>query len=216
MRRLRPTPARIALLLAATVVAGLGTAFATTLSASSSKLWGGQQTLTKSTCTLNTAADTWVDQASPTTTHASGDLSVSDRGGSVREALVTFDLSSCGLPTTAGADSATLTLDLTSSTRSNHTISVYPVYSSWSPSTLTWNGLSGLTVDPTPTTTFASSAGTKTVTVTAQVDAAIKSGALWGWVLVDTAGPGTATSTFASAENSTSSRRPSLTVSYER
>jgi hypothetical protein len=216
VRRLRPTPARIALLLAATVVAGLGTAYATTLSASSSKLWGGQQTLKKNTCIFNTASDTWVDQANPTATHASGDLSVSDRGGSVREALVTFDLSSCGLPTTAGADSATLTLNLTSSTRSNHTISVYPVSSAWSPSTLTWNGLSGLTVGSTPTTTFASSTGAKTIVVTAQVDAAIKSGALWGWLLVDTAGPSTSTSTFASAENSNTSNRPYLTVTYER
>lgn len=216
MRRLRLTPARIALLLAATVVAGLGTAFATTLSTSSSTLWGGQQTLKKNTCIFNTAADTWVDQVNPTATHASGDLSVSDRGGSIREALVTFDLSSCGLPTTAGADSATLTLDLTASTRSNHTISVYPVYSSWSPSTLTWNGLSSLTVDSTPTTTFATSTGVKTITVTAQVDAAIKAGALWGWLLVDTAGPGTATSTFASAENSNASNRPYLTLTYER
>ena len=79
---------------------------------------------------------------------------------------------------------------------------MFPVYSSWSSSTLTWNGLGGLTIGSTATGTFsASTTGDKTVTVTADVDAAIKAGTLWGWELRATSG--TATVAIGAAENGT-------------
>jgi phage tail sheath gpL-like len=101
--------------------------------------------------------------------------------------------------TTAGAD----------------TISLFPVTSSWSSSTLNWNGVSGLTIGSTATGTFsASTTGNKTVTVTADVDAAIKAGALWGWELRATSG--TAIVAIGAAENGTPANRPSMTLSYEK
>jgi hypothetical protein len=97
---------------------------------------------------------------------------------------------------------------------SNDTISLYPVYSSWSGSTLTWNGVSGLTIGSTATTSFVPSTNTAfTLTVTSDVDTAIKAGALWGWELVDTSGG--ATTKINSANASNTSLRPSLTLSYE-
>jgi hypothetical protein len=100
-------------------------------------------------------------------------------------------------------------------TKSNDTISLFPVYSSWSSSTLSWNGLGGLTVGTTATTTFVpSTPGAITVPVTADVDAAIKAGTLWGWELRDTSG--TAMSAVGASENNAAGKRPSMTLSYEQ
>ena len=52
------------------------------------------------------------------------------------------------------------------------------------------------------------------MTVTADVDAAIKAGALWGWELRATSG--TKTVTIGSSENGTAGQPPSLTLSYEK
>jgi len=218
--RFRIGPRLAALAVAVPLLASAGVAAAATLPpVGSGKVWGGTQTLTKTTCSLGASAedDTWINQASKTQSNGSGaTLSVQNNGGSVRDAFIRFDLSSCSLPTTGGADSATLTLYVTAATHTNHTISLYPVYSSWSGSSLTWNSAQSLTVGTTATDSFATSTGSHTLTVTADVDAAVKAGALWGWELVDTGGPGNVTTTIASASNGTSSRRPSLSVAGER
>jgi hypothetical protein len=75
--------------------------------------------------------------------------------------------------------------------------------------------VSGLTIGSTATGTFsASTTGSKTVTVTADVDTAIKAGTLWGWELRATSG--TAIVAIGAAENVTSTNRPSMTLSYEK
>jgi hypothetical protein len=217
MPRFRLTPLRLA---AAIVIGSLcftGVAFAASLGLGTGKLFVWSQTLTKGTCnqTSTTADDTYVQQASPTSTSGGTDtaLNIGGSAGSQNYAFIRFDLSACSLPTTAGADSAALTLTVTS--KSNDTISVFPVFSSWSSSTLTWNRLGGLTIGATATTTFVpSSPGALTVPVTADVDAAIKAGALWGWELRDTSG--TASSAVGSSENTAAGKRPSMTVSYEK
>ena len=89
-------------------------------------------------------------------------------------------------------------------------VSLFPVYSSWDPTTLTWNGLAGLTIGSTATATQpVNSAKAFTFTVTADVDAAIKAGVLWGWEIQDTSG--TATTVISSTINP-----PSLSISYEK
>jgi hypothetical protein len=217
MRRFRLTPLR---LLAAIVVAGLastGVAYAASLGLSSKKLHTWSQTLTKGACnqTPATADDTWVQQASPNSVTGGTDttLTIGGAAGSQDYAFLRFDLSGCALPTTAGADSAVLTLTVTA--KSNDTISLYPVYSSWSSSALSWNGVAGLTIGSTATTTFVpSSTGAITVPATADVDAAIKAGALWGWELRDTSG--TSTCAVAAVENPATGKRPSMTLNYEK
>lgn len=218
MKRLRLTPARIAFLLVAGVLLGLGVGYAATLSTASASLWAGQQTLTKRTCSLgaSAASDTWVDEGSPSSTNGSDtSLSVQSKNHTLQYAFIRFDLASCGVPTTGGADSATLTLTVTGATKTNHTIALYPVYSSWSPSTLTWNLAQSLTVASTATATFPAATGVKTLTVTADVDAAIKAGSLWGWELVD-ASNGTATTTIASSSAPSAGDRPTLTIAGEQ
>src|SRR5438132_9026024 len=217
MRRFQIKPFR---LVAATVVGSLsfaGVAYAASLGLGSKKLHVWSQTLTKGTCnqTSTTADDTYVQQALPTST-AGGTattLTISPVAAAQDYAFVRFNLSGCSLPTTAGADSAVLTVRVT--TAGSDTISVFPVTSSWSSSTRNWNGVGGLTIGSTATGTFsASTTGTKTVTVTADVDAAIKAGTLWGWELRATSG--VATVAIGAAENGTAGNRPSMTLSYEK
>ena len=215
--RPRSTLVRLAVAIAVAMPACAGVAYAANLGLSSKKLHSWSQTLTKGTCnqTSATADDTYVQQAAPASTSGGTDtnLTIGGAAGSQDYAFIRFDLSGCALPTTAGADSATLTLIVT--TKSNDTISLFPVYSAWSSGTLSWNGLGGLTIGTTATTSFVpSNPGTVNLPVTADVDAAIKAGTLWGWELRDTSG--TAAAAVGSSENNAAGKRPSLTLSYEK
>jgi hypothetical protein len=217
MRRLRNAPPRIAAAIVVATGTSVGVAYAASLGLSSNKLHVWSQTLTKAACnqTYTTADDTYVQQALPTSTSGgtATTLTISPVALAQDYAFVRFNLSGCSLPTTGGADSAALSVYVTTS--GADTISLFPVYSSWSSSTLTWNGVSSLTIGSTATTSFsASTTGTKTVTVTADVDAAIKAGTLWGWELRATSG--TAIVAIAASENGTSSRRPSMTLNDEK
>jgi hypothetical protein len=217
MRRLVIKPSRLAAATAAGILASTGVAYAASLGLGSNKLHAWSQTLTKATCnqTSTTADDTYVQQALPTSTSGgtATTLTISPVAAAQDYAFIRFNLSGCSLPTTGGADSAALSVYVTSS--GSDTISLFPVYTSWSSSSLNWNGVSSLTIGSTATTSFsASSTGSVTVTVTADVDAAIKAGNLWGWELRATSG--TAIVAIGASENSTSARRPSMTLSDEK
>lgn len=205
MRRPRLTARRVAAAAAALSLTGLGVAHAAGFSLTSSTLWAGRQSLTKGTCNQSAgAAETaWVDESSPNQNN-NGSLTVTDQTNHRAYGFLRWNIGGCGIPTGGGADSAVLSLQVTSSPKT-HTISVYPVYSSWSASSITWNTIP--TSIGSATGSFSSSPGTHTVTVTSDVDGAIKGGTLWGWELVDTGGSGTNTATLGS---------PSLTLSYEK
>lgn len=213
----RRTLLRLAVAVAVALPASAGIAYAASLGLGSKKLHAWSQNLTKGTCnqTSATVDDTYVQQANPNSTAGGTDttLTIGGAPGSQNYAFIRFDLSGCNLPTTAGADTATLTLTVT--TKANDTISVFPVYSSWSSATLNWNGLGSLTIGATPTTTFVpSNPGAVNLPVTADVDAAIKAGTFWGWELRDTTG--TATAAVGASENNAAGKRPSMTLAYEK
>lgn len=217
MRNFRLTPLRLAsgILLGSLSFAGAG--YAASIGLGSKNLHAWTQTLTKATCnqTSTTEDDTFVNQASPTSTTGgtATTLAIKPTTGAQEFAFIRFDLSGCSLPTTGGADSAVLSVTVTTS--GSDTISVFPVTSSWSSSTLNWNGVSGLAVGTTATGTLSSSTtGVKTVTVTADVDNAIKAGTLWGWELKATSG--SAAVAIGSAQNGTAGNRPSMTLSDEK
>lgn len=217
MRRFRLTPLRLATAIVIAACSSAGVAYAASVGLSTAKLHAWSQTLTKGTCNLTSTAadDTYVQQANPNSTFGGTDtvLDMGGAAGAQDDAFIRFDLSSCNVPTTGGADSALLTLTVTS--KSNDTISVYPVYSAWSSSTLTWNGAALLTIGATATTTFVpANPGVVNIAVTADVDAAIKAGTLWGWELRDTSG--TAVSAVGSVENNSAGKRPSLAINYEK
>jgi hypothetical protein len=202
----------VAMLIASLAFTGVG--YAASLGLGSNQLHVWNQTLTKGTCSPNAGDDTYVQQLFPTSTSGgtASTLTISPVAAAQDYAFIRFDLTGCSLPTTAGADSATLTVNVT--TTGADTISLFPVYSSWSSSTLNWNGIGGLTIGSTATTSFSSSSsGNKTLTVTSDVDAAIKAGALWGWELRATSGTAIVA---VGALDGPASRRPSISISYEK
>ena len=217
MTRLRLPRLRVVVALGVAMTASVTVAHAAGLGLASNKLFAWSQTLTKGTCnqTSTTADDTYVQQALPTSTAGATatTLTISPVAAAQDYAFIRFNLSGCSLPTTAGADSAVLTVNVR--TAGADTISLFPVTTSWSSSSLTWNGVTGLTIGSTATGSFsASSTGSKTVTVTAEVDNAIKAASLWGWELRATSG--TAIVAIGAAENGTAGNRPSMTLGYEK
>lgn len=210
MRRFRITRLRLVAGILFGSLACTGVAYAASLGLSSRKLHAWSQTLTKGTCNPSTVVDTYVSQATPNTSfgNAPPTLLVSGAAGAQDYTFIRFDLSGCNLPPTAGADVATLTITVSAAGRDK--ISLFPVTSSWDPTTLTWTGLAGVAVSSTATVTMPiNSARAFSFTVTGDVDAAIKAGALWGWEIQDTSG--NATTAISSTTNP-----PSLSISYEK
>ena len=229
MRRLRLTPRRVAVLLAATVGISAGVAYAATLSVGSWHLWAGSQTLTKATCTLTgttQTADTYVDNSSTanmsknfgTTTT----MLVRPNATNQQWSFVSFSLAGCAptIPTTGGADTATLKLTVTSVPTGGRTLTVAPVLTTWSETGLTWTSAQSLSYGPTTTqfSTGTTNNATISIPVTLNVDALIKNpSASFGWRITDGGSQATGdTSTFATSENGTTSHQPQLVINYEK
>ncbi len=213
---------RLGFLVLLALAASTTTAFAATLSVSSWHLWAGSQVLTKGQCTLSgtsSTTDTYVDaQNASSSFGGSTTLGVSPKSGKENWAFVRFDLSSCTIPATGGADSATLTLTITSAPGSSQTVDVTTVGSSWSGS-LTWNGAQSLSYGGSLSTftTGRTSGVTRTVNVTADADALIRNGsASFGWRLSQASSSSNVTTLFGSSENATAASRPQLVINYAR
>jgi hypothetical protein len=221
-RRLRPTPRRIAVLVAATVGVGSGVAYAASLSVASWHLWAGSQTLTKSTCTLtgsSVANDTYVDQAHSGTNYGTNTtMLVKPDSGSQQWSFIHFDLSSCSIPTTGGADSATLKLYISTAPHQNRTLTVTPVLTSFTATTLTWSQAQSLTYGSTTTTftTGTTSGVTVSIPVTVDVDALFKNtSASYGWRITDGGSSASSDTTTFNTLNA-SSNIPQLVISDEK
>jgi hypothetical protein len=211
---------RALLLILATVGIGGSVAYAATLSVGSGHLWAGGQTLTKATCTLqgtSSTTDTYVDEQSPTNSFGSSTtLGVSPKSGKRNWTLVRFDLSSCSIPATGGADSATLNLRITTAPGSSRTLDVSTITSTWTGST-TWNTVPSTGSPFASITTGTTSNVTKSVTVTADVDALIKnSSANYGWLISEASSATNVTTLFGSSENGTTANQPQLVITYEK
>jgi hypothetical protein len=210
---------RIAILVVATLGIGSGVGFAATLSVGSWHLWAGSQTLTKGTCTVTSVTDTMVAQAAPTTNLGTQTtMQVKPGAGALQQTFVRFDLSSCSLPTTAGADTATLKLVLKTPPTGGRTLTVTPVTTTWS-SSLTWNGVAALSFG-SQTTTFATgttSGATLSIPVTVDVDAVIKNpSASYGWRISDGGSSATGDTTIFNSNEATAGLRPQLVINYAK
>jgi hypothetical protein len=214
----------LAILIAATVGIGTTSAFAATLGIGSWHLWTGSQTLTKGTCTVSGATnvfDTYVLESSPNANFGSATTMItkaSTTGG--REWMfIRFDLSSCALPTTGGADSATMKLVVKTTAGVNRTLTVTPVLATWL-ETVTWTAAQLLTLGSSPTTTFSTgttNGATLSVPVTIDIDALIKNPtANYGWLISDGGSTANSTTTFNSVEAANSTLRPTLVINYEK
>lgn len=189
-----------------------GVAYAASLGLSSKPLYAGSQPLTRGSCSP-AESDAVIRASNPNTNlgNQSAETVLSKSNGD-SYVLIGFDpaASPCSVPTTGGADSASLTLTVTGTFKGPDTISAYPITSAWNASTVTWNTMP--TFGSTPDFTF-SGVGTYTFTVTAAVDAGIKSGAFRGWMLVDTTGTNNATTEIA---GHASAQAPSIALDYEK
>jgi hypothetical protein len=214
---------RLLILLAVTLAVTSSVAYAASLNVSSWHLWAGSQTLTKATCTVTGAlVDTYVDQNAATTGFgAAATLTLIPSGDSPKERwmFVKFDLSSCNIPATGGADSATLSLHLSTAPTTSFNYDLTRVTSTWA-STLTWNQAQALTYAGSATTSVAGGTTNNVqinFPVTVDVDSFIKGGSNFGWRISDTgAGQNLAkdTATFASTDSGTNV--PTLTINYEQ
>jgi hypothetical protein len=214
---------RLLVLGALTLAVVTTVAYAATLTVSSWHLWAGSQSLTKATCTVTGAlTDTYVDQNAATSGFgAAATLNVIPSGDAPKQAwtFVEFDLSSCNIPTTGGADSATLSLYLSTAPTTSFNFDVTRVTSSWAGS-LTWNQAQSLTYAGSPT---ASSAGGTTsgvrisFPVTVDVDSFIKGGSNFGWRISDTgSGQNLVKDTAKFASTDSGANVPTLTINYEQ
>jgi hypothetical protein len=212
---------KLVLLVVATVAVATGTGFAATLGVGSDHLWAGTQTiqhLGPCTVTGTTATtDTYVNQGSATSSFGTGTtMLVQPDAGSQKWAFVRFDLSSCAIPTTGGADSATLKLVVTVTPRASRTLTMTPIASTWS-NTTTWN--TAPTFGSSATTTFATGTtnnATLSIPVTIDVDDLIKSStANYGWRVSD-GGSAASQDTTTFATSNASSNKPQLVINYEK
>jgi hypothetical protein len=217
----------IAVVIAATLGAGSATAYAATLGIGSWHLWTGSQTLTKATCTItstssaNAINDTYVSEAQTGTSFGSATtMNVRADLGNRAWTFVRFDLSSCALPSTAGADTATLKLVVKTPANNSRTLTLTPVLATWA-ETLTAVQAFALPFGSAPTTTFltgTTAGATLSIPVTIDIDALIKdSTANFGWRIDD---EGTTTNAnltiFNSSEATTAALRPQLVINYEK
>jgi hypothetical protein len=212
MRCFRITPSRLAVAIVVAACASAGVAHAASLGLGSTKLYAWSQVLNKGPCSP-AESDAEIDASSPGTNFGNqSSATVASKNSGSSYVLIGFNLagSPCSLPTTGGADSAVLTITVTSTFKGPDTVSAYPITSSWNASTVTWNTMP--TYGSTADFTF-SGAGTDIFTVIAQIDAGIKSGAFYGWMLVDTTGTNNATTTIAGHG---SAQAPSIALSYEK
>ena len=137
--------------------------------------------------------------------------------GSRRFAYLQFDLSSCSVTTTGGADSATLSVFLANAPKGTLTVAASRVTSAWSNST-TW-----ASQPATATATDSKASGTTngvllTFTVTGDVDDFIKGGATnFGWRLTESGTVQNAAkdlTQFSSAD--AAANKPQLVINYEK
>lgn len=209
---------RALILLAALTVAGAGIAYAATLNVGSTHLWGGTQTLTKSSCTLSPSLDTFVNEASTSQTNGTAaTLDVIPDTGSRKYSYVQFDMSSCSIPTTGGADSATLSVYVANAPKGPLTLSASRVTSAWSNAT-TWT-----TQPTTAAATDSKATGTTngvviSFTVTADVDAFIKgTSSNYGWRLTESGTLQNATKDLAQLSSGDAAvNKPQLVINYEK
>jgi hypothetical protein len=214
---------RLLVLLALTVAVGSSVAYAASLNVSSWHLWAGSQALTKATCTVTGAlTDTYVDQNNATTgfgAAATLGLVPSGNAGKQQWTFVEFDLSSCSIPTTGGADSATLSLYLSTAPTTSFNYDVTRVTSAWA-GTLTWNQAQALTYAGSATTSVAggTTAGVRiNFPVTVDVDSFIKGGSNFGWRVSDTgSGQNLVKDTAKFASTDSGANVPTLTINYEK
>jgi hypothetical protein len=208
---------RLAIVLGATLGLGCSAAFASTLNVGSWHLWAGSQTLTKAPCTVTGATDTYADEKTSPDNSASTTLAEQPDTNKRQWIYIRFDLSSCNIPSTGGADSATLTLFETTAPKTSRTLTLAPVQSTW-PANLPFATALALTYGASTATVATGTTNNVAlpITVTADVDAFIKNpAAAFGWRISDGGGQ-TALDQAVFNSSEAAANKPTLVINYEK
>ncbi len=220
MRRPRIRRRWIAVIAAGALGAGTTVAFAATLGVGSWHLWAGADNLSLGVCTLTgstTTSDTYVNQSSSGSNYSSATtMAVHPNSGSQEWAFVWFNVASCGIPTTGAADAATLVFVASGVPSPSRTLTLQPVTSSFTFSSVTWNNAQSLTYG-TPTESFATPASAGSGVgfyVTQNVDNWIKGTANYGWRISDGGSNTGTTATFYTSNSA--SNQPQLQIIWTK
>jgi hypothetical protein len=219
---------RLLALAGAAAVLGSGVAFAASLTVTSSDLttYTMATTVPVSSCTVTSMGDTYADQATLSAGSNFGGATTMSVESSATLALaptnkrsfVTFDLSSCSIPSTAQVLSAALNLYLATAPSASRTYHATRVTASWSETTLTWNNQPGVAGSVTASVATGTTSGvTLSWTVLSDVQAFVGGSATNnGWRISDQSESSTTTrrGTFATREIGATNQRPSLTITY--
>jgi hypothetical protein len=190
-RRSRPVPrtALVAVIGAAALGALTSYAAAATLPVTAPRLTtvDRPETVPTKTCSQESAADTFTDQASPSTNNGTGpELRVASRTGFAKRAFLRFDLSGCSIPPGAVVRSAELSLYMWSAPSATRTYGAYRLTSAWDETTLTWASAQPSAVGSATDTVTTGGAGFVRWDVTADVQAQVSApGSSHGWALRD-------------------------------
>jgi hypothetical protein len=164
------------------------------------------------------ATDTYADESHPTTNNSASTTLAEQPDANKRQWIyLQFDLTACNIPTSGGADSATLTLFESSAPKTSRTLTLAPVQSAW-PANLPFATALALTYG-TSTASFATGTTNNVavpITVTADVDSFIKGpSTTFGWRISDGSAPAAGDqSVFSSSE--AAANKPQLVINYEK
>jgi len=208
-------------LMAVVGASATSTAVAASLGVTPARLtvFAAATTVPVTSCRLEAAADTYVDQLSL----------LSNFGGATtllvwssllqnRRSFVRFDLSTCAIPPTARVMTAVLTLFLATAPSNSRTYVVSRVTGAWTEAGLTWTSQPAVAGSPTATRATGTASGVVlTWNVAADVQAfAGGSQTNNGWRLTDSSEDSAAAQqgTLASKENAAAAARPTLDITF--
>jgi hypothetical protein len=202
----------------AVLVGSAAIAHAMSLTVSSKRLSASAVPVTISTATRTGVADTFTNQATPSTASGGTATTMTVRSQSSSQnqrSFVRFDLST--IPSTARVQTATLQLTMSTAPSASRTYEVDKALASWSAATLTWATMPSAAAATATVASGTTSGVNLTWNVTVDAKAFVASSATnFGWQVKDsTESSATArTATFVTSENATVSQRPTLTVVY--
>ena len=226
MRVRHPVPVRLYAPLAGAliglIVAASGAGFAASLGVDSKQLTVFQKasTVPISTCTLTPSADSYVHGQSrdvDTNFGTEASLHVQSHGGERKKyTFVRFNIGSCGIPTNASVQSASLELFLFDAPVSNRTYELYRVTGNWTETGITWNNQPPVAASVSASSPTGTSDGTKlTYNVVADAGAFVSGSATnHGWRLWDGANSAGAPIEGLVRSREAAGGHPSLTITY--
>ena len=197
-------------------VSGVAVAHGASVAVTSKRLSVAALPVTLTTVSLTSVADTFANQASPSTNSGTATtMNVESATSANRRSFVRFDLS--GIPATARVEQATLRVTMSTAPSATRNYEVDKVAASWGETTLTWSNMPAASSATATMASGTTSGVNLTWDVTTDAKTFVANSATnFGWQTKDTAESSSTarTATFRTREWTTAAQRPTLTVVY--